>query len=74
MSDGEAFSKLLNESIKYKTPHLYQQRLPAYKVELKLAEVNQKMAKKILKVKQNNEENMLSLGGRSGITAMLSRK
>jgi hypothetical protein len=44
------------------------------KVELKLAEVNQKMAKKILKVKQNNEENMLSLGGRSGITAMLSRK
>ena len=32
------------------------------------------MAKKILKVKQNNEENMQSLGGRSGITAMLSRK
>ena len=51
MSDGEAFSKLLNESIKYKTPHLYQQRLPAYKVEMRLAEVNQKMAKKILKVK-----------------------
>jgi len=73
MSDKQAFSKLLNDSIKYKTPHLYQARLPGYKIEIKLAEHNQKMAKKILKVKQNNEENMQSLGGRSGITAMLGR-
>jgi hypothetical protein len=41
----------MNESIQFKTPENFRAKIPGYKVEINLSQVNQKMAKKILKVK-----------------------
>jgi hypothetical protein len=52
---------------------VYRAKIPGYKKELYLLPTNEKMVKKILKVKKNNEAGMQSIGGASGITSMLNR-
>lgn len=64
---------MLVESINYREPDSYRAKIPGYKKEINLLQVNTKMVKKILKVKQNNEVGMASIGGASGISSMLSR-
>lgn len=73
MDERRALRILLNESLMYETPEVYRSKIPGYKKELNLQQVNTKMVKKILAVKKNNEDGLNSIGGASGITSMLSR-
>lgn len=67
------FNRLVLDTLQVRDPEAYRNKIPGYKKELYLLPVNKKMVKKILKVKKNNEEGMMSIGGASGITSMLSR-
>lgn len=73
LDETQATNELLEKEIRYNKPEFYRAKIPGYKKELYLLPVNKKMVSKILKVKQNNEVGLASVGGASGITSMLSR-
>ena len=73
LSPTKTYNRLMLETLSIREPETYRNKIPGYKKELYLLPVNKKMVKKILQVKKNNEEGMLSVGGASGITSMLSR-
>lgn len=72
--DKQKLTRMLIDFIQYNRPDKYRAKIPGYELVLNLVTVNKNMAKKILKVKQNNDEGMQSVGGASGITSMLSRQ
>lgn len=73
MKDKEAYKNLTEIKIGYLEPSKYRSRIPGYREQLNLQQVNIKQAKKIIQVKKNNSDGLQTIGGASGITSMLSR-
>lgn len=68
MNEFHALKVLLVDTIHYKEPALYRSKMPAYATQKNTMNNNLKIVKKIIKVKQNNEDGVQSVGGASGIS------
>ena len=68
MNEFHALKVLLIDTIEYKEPSLYRVKMPSYATQKNTMNNNLKIVKKIIKVKQNNEDGVQSVGGASGIS------